>query len=400
MGVDRTAKRGKIRFDPYQSGIAERYPMTLFVKRFFPMGFVPVLLGTMMIVGCSRLPWSKSEDKKETLPEGKTVYIDDLEQSKGINKPDRPDEEPQKAPAQEAKPETTQRPKGKEQEGTRKIARTPLPPADVTFSPVKSLATLKRKISILDLEEKTGLQGEKYGELAALRLYGELERTHKAVLVDKEVLSETLASAGIEPEDLLKPHAMKEAHQLLGIQAFITVSVSDIHVTSSPPVGDSGVKSSMATLRLELRLIDASTGNLLRAFIGRNPSFTSVSTGLHSHHRSVVKALDYNIAQVTDGLFRYLDFLEWSSTVARVENGKVYIHAGRLTGLRVGAILEVYEPGEEIINPITKFSLGWTTGQRKGKVVVTSLFGVDASVAEPLNGAGFSANDIVKTPQQ
>jgi hypothetical protein len=374
--------------------------MTVSMRRYFPTRFVPVLIGTVLIAGCSRLPWSKSREKEEGLPEGRTVYIEDLEESKGSNTPPKTDKRPQKSPATEEKRQAPPETKTGEGEKGETIALAPTAPPDLTFSPVKGLTGLKRKICILDFEDRTGLQTEKYGELATLRLLKELERRQQAVLLDREVVWEALAREGIEPKGLSDPPAMKRAHQLMGIQAFVTSSISDLHVTSSPPVGESGIKSSMASARIELRLIDASTGNLLRTFVEKNPSFTSVATGLYSDHQSILRAIDYDLARVVDGMLRYLDFLEWSSTVAKVEDAKVYIHAGRLTGLRVGAVLDVYEPGEEIINPITKFSLGWTTGEQKGKVMVTHLFGVDASIAKPLNGAGFRANDIVKIPQQ
>jgi len=373
--------------------------MAVFKIRLFPTGFVLVLLGTTLLVGCSHLPWSKSKDK-EALPEGKTVYIDNLEQAKGMDTPPQSGRGAQKSSADEEKTKPTPEIKEGEKGKGEKIALAPTPPADLTFSPIKSLVSLKRKICLVDSQDRTGHQREKYGELAALRVFQELEKTQKAVVVEKEVVWDALAREGIEIEGLTEPYAMKKAHQLLGIQAFITSSFSDLQVISSPPVEDQGTKSSMASARIELRLIDASTGNLLRTFVEKNPSFTSVTTGSHSDHRSIVKAIDYGIARVVDGMLRYLDFLEWFSTVARVEDEKVYIHAGRLTGLRVGAILDVYEPGEEIINPITKFSLGWTTGEHKGKVMVTHLFGVDASIAKPINGAGFTANDIVKIPQK
>ena len=353
------------------------------------------MLGAMLIVGCSSLPWSKPEEK-EALPEGKTVYIDNLEKSEAVKRPGQADKKPLKAPADEGKTDAFPEIKRGDREEGEKIALAPASPPDLTFSPVKGL---KRKICVVDFEDRTGPQMEKYGELAALRLFQELETTQRVVLVDREVVREALARERIEPEGLLEPHAMKRAHQLLGIQAFIAGSISDLHVASSAPVGESGIKSSMASARIELRLIDASTANLLRTFIAKNPSFTSVETGLHSDHRSILKAIDYDMGQVVDGMLRYLDFLEWSSTVARVEHEKVYINSGRLTGLRVGDILDVYEPGEEIINPITQFSLGWTTGERKGRVMVTHLFGVDASIAKPINGAGFTADDIIKIPK-
>jgi hypothetical protein len=372
--------------------------MAVFEKRLILRGWVPALLATMVVVGCSRLPWSKSKGE-EALPEGKTIFIDDLGEGKGGDAPAPSEKRRPAPPASKVERETPQRTTGEGEGAKQRIALAPTGPPDLTFSPVRSPG-LKRKVCVLDFEDRTGTRGEKYGELAALRIYQELERTRKAALVDKEIVLETLAREGIEPEWLLQPHAIKRAHQILGIQAFITGSISDLQLKSSPPVGDSGIRSSMASVRLEIRLIDASTGNLLRTFIGKNPSFTSVATGLHSDRRAILKAVDSNIAQVMDGMLRYLDFLEWFSTVARVQDGKVFINAGRLTGLRVGNVLDVYEPGEEIINPITKFSLGWTTGELKGKVIITNLFGVDGSIAEPINGAGFRENDIVKIPQQ
>ena len=358
--------------------------------------FVVVLCGTILLPGCSRLPWSKSKDK-ESLPEGKTIYIEEMEPSKGINKPVQSDTRSPKPPPDEGKTQTPPEIEGREKGEGEKTALAFTPPADLTFSPVK---ILKRKICVVNFEDRTGPRGEEYGELAALKLFQALENTQKAFLVDKEVVWEALAREGIEAQGLTEPHAMKKAHQLLGIQAFIAGSISDLQVASSSPVGEGGIKSSMASVRIELRLFDASTANLLRTFIGKNPSFTSVETGLHSDHRSILKAIDYGVDRVVKGMLRYLDFLEWSTTVAEVEDGKVYINAGRLTGLRVGNILDVYEPGQEVINPITKFSLGWTTGGRKGKVMVTHLFGVDGCVAAPVNGAGFTVNDIVKIPQK
>jgi hypothetical protein len=118
--------------------------MAVSMRRFFPMGFVLCLLGTMLITGCSRLPWSKSKDKG-ALPEGRTVYIENLEQGKGINAPRQPDKAPQKSPTDEEKrqaPPETERGKGE------KIALAPTAPADLTFSAVKSLKGLKRKICV------------------------------------------------------------------------------------------------------------------------------------------------------------------------------------------------------------------------------------------------------------
>jgi hypothetical protein len=59
-------------------------------------------------------------------------------------------------------------------------------------------------------------------------------------------------------------------------------------------------------------------------------------------------------------------------------------------------MFEIFEPGKEIIHPTTKFSLGWTTGQLKGVITITDLFGVDAAIGKVVQGQGFNPNDVVK----
>jgi hypothetical protein len=100
--------------------------------------------------------------------------------------------------------------------------------------------------------------------------------------------------------------------------------------------------------------------------------------------------------EILEGFLRQLDLLDWTTTLAKIEGDHLYINAGKLSGLRIGDTLEIFEPGKEIIHPTTKFSLGWTTGKSKGAIQVTELFGVDAAVGKVVQGQGFDLNDVVK----
>ena len=99
---------------------------------------------------------------------------------------------------------------------------------------------------------------------------------------------------------------------------------------------------------------------------------------------------------ILEGFLRQLDLLDWETTIAKIEGENLYINAGRLSGLRIGDTLEIFAPGKEIIHPTTKFSLGWTTGQLKGAIRITELFGVDAAIGKVVQGQGFATNDVVK----
>jgi len=57
---------------------------------------------------------------------------------------------------------------------------------------------------------------------------------------------------------------------------------------------------------------------------------------------------------------------EWTCRIVKVDPDLVYLNAGRLTGLQPGDKLNVYARGREIIDPITKRSLGFGLGGLKG----------------------------------
>jgi hypothetical protein len=190
---------------------------------------------------------------------------------------------------------------------------------------------------------------------------------------------------------------MKRAHQSLGIQAFTLGSVTDVSLLSSKSSETSDEEVAFATAKIEIRLIDASTGNLLKSFIGRSPIFGTKETGEYSRGKAVLKAIDFGLDDILEGFLRQLDLLDWTTTIAKTEGENLYINAGKLSGLRIGDTLEIFEPGKEIIHPATNVSLGWTTGQLKGAIRITDLFGVDAAVGKVVQGQGFSPNDVVKS---
>lgn len=342
-----------------------------------------------LLSSCSSLPLigKKEEKKTEKLPEGKTVRVEGMETVKGVNPPrtdaPAPAKKPSPEPAPKKEPETrvTSAP-------TRPFAGAPLPFLQMGF---------KKKVAILDFENKTTYQEEKIGEAVAKRLSDKLEASQRVVIMDKTVVSEMLRREGMKFENLTDLAVIKKAHQSLGIQAFALGTVTDVSLLSSKASETSEEEVSYATAKVEVRLIDAATGNLLKTFIGRSPIFGTKESGEGSRGKAVIKAIDLSLEDILDGFFRQLDYLDWTTTIAKVEGENIFINAGRLSGLRVGDTLEIYEPGKEIIHPVTQISLGWTTGQLKGIVRISELFGVDAAIGKVVQGSGFSPNDVLKS---
>jgi len=321
------------------------------------------------------------------VPPGKIVTVEGMETIKGVNpsKSETPSSKKPPPPPTPAKKET--------EPNVASVAPRPL------YSPsLPSLQiSLKKKVGILDFENHTSYKEETIGEAVAKKLSDKLEATQRVVTLDKSVVSEALNREGFKFENLSDPPVIKRAYQSLGIQAFALGTVTDVSLLSSKASETSDEEVAFATAKVEIRLIDASTGNLLRTFIGRSPIFGTKETGEYSRGKAVLKAIELSLDDVLEGFLRQLDLLDWATTIARVEGENVYLNAGKLSGIRIGDTLEVFEPGKEIFHPTTTLSLGWTTGKLKGAVKVTDLFGVDAAIGRGAQGAGFSSNDVVKS---
>lgn len=351
--------------------------------------FIFLIAFLFILNSCSSLPLigTKKKEKEEKTPAGKTVTVEGMETIKGVNPPKQEVSASKKPPA----PAT---PSKKETEA--KAASAPPRPLYSSTLPIFQVG-FKKKVAILDFENNTTYKEEKIAEAVAKRLSDKLEATQRVVTLDKTVVSQMLNREGFKFEKLWDPAAMKRAHQSLGIQAFALGTVTDVSLLSSKASETSDEEVAFATSKVEIRLIDASTGNLLKTFIGRSPIFGTKESGEYSRGKAVLKAIDFGLDDVLDGFLRQLDLLDWTTTIARTDGENIYLNAGKLSGVRIGDTLEVFEPGKEIFNPNTNLSLGWTTGKLKGAVRVTDLFGVDAATAKSVQGSGFGSDDVVRS---
>ena len=353
------------------------------IVRFFIIATAVVFV----LPSCS-LFGSKKENEK--VSPDKIVTVEGMETIKGVN-PSKPETSSSKKT-----PTPTPAPPPKKEAAPPQVASAPPRPSYTPSLPLFQTG-LKKKVAILTFENSTSYKEEKIGEAVAKKLSDKLEATQRVVALDKGVVSEALNREGFKFQDPSDPPAIKRAHQSLGIQAFALGTVTDVSLLSSKASETSDEEVTFATSKVEIRLIDASTGNLLRTFMGRSPIFGTKETGEHSRGKAVIKAIDLSLDDVLEGFLRQLDLLDWTTTIAKVEGENIYLNAGKLSGIRIGDTLEVFEPGKEIFHPNTQLSLGWTTGKPKGTVKVTDLFGVDAAIGRAGQGIVFNSNDVVKS---
>ncbi len=220
------------------------------------------------------------------------------------------------------------------------------------------LPVLRRKVVLISLLGDLGL------DVLSL-LPSALRRTDGIVPVDSSQLAELLKEHGFSPGDLASTAVRREIAAIAGIQAYIFIYF--------PPGNGPAAKGQRSALRLDV--IHATENVLIGSYLATVAQF-----------QKVARKISKDVVRGT----------EWSCRIVKIDGDHVYLNSGRLTGLQPGDKLTVYGRGKEIIDPITKRSLGFGLGELKGTIEIDQLFATDASRARVLSGAGFNVTDVVK----
>jgi len=87
--------------------------------------------------------------------------------------------------------------------------------------------------------------------------------------------------------------------------------------------------------------------------------------------------------------------LDWVGRVARIVGSKIYLNAGRESGLSIGDILKVMTEGTDIFDPDTGALIGVSKGEVKGTLELIDYFGPDGSIAILHSGGSVLEGDFV-----
>jgi hypothetical protein len=247
---------------------------------------------------------------------------------------------------------------------------------------------MKRRIVVLPLSDQSNYKDEHLNELATKKLISRLENTGTIICVEP-------LSVGVKEDLLGGSQGMTDLNELYGIQAVVKGSLSDIYSTTSRADGRDEREISMAVSKVSLDVYDTETGKLLRQLNARNPFSLSRERGDMSPEKAKVRAIELAIELLADDLLKTLLTLDWHTRVASVDNDRIYLNAGRLSGLEKGDVLEIYAPGDQIIDKSTSLPLGRIKGNYKGEVEVMEVFGIDASWGRAKKTASYTPTDLV-----
>ncbi len=244
---------------------------------------------------------------------------------------------------------------------------------------------LKKKVVITYFDDRTTGGEEVFGDWVAEKLMKEVNRrTLQILFADYQMVKEFLEKKGTDLKDLETPKVLQYLNEVFGIQALVVGQLSGPYVFTTKTTKDQEETAS-AIIKIDMKLVNTFSGKTLKNLSASNPIIATKEKGSFSEEKAKVKAIDLTIADLARSLARELDGIDWFCRIAKVEGEEVYINAGKLTGLKVGDVMEVFRPGGS-----------GEQGEVKGKIRISAFFGIDASMGRLIQGKNPDVNDILK----
>jgi hypothetical protein len=88
--------------------------------------------------------------------------------------------------------------------------------------------------------------------------------------------------------------------------------------------------------------------------------------------------------------------LDWMGRVAKIIGTKIYLNAGRSSGINLGDIMKVITEGQEVYDPESGAMIGTSQGEVKGTLEVVDYFGQDGAICILHSGGSVTEGDFVQ----
>jgi curli biogenesis system outer membrane secretion channel CsgG len=260
----------------------------------------------------------------------------------------------------------------------------------------------KRRIGIVDFENKAPYGQGRLGNTATDILITELTKTGKFIVVERDKINSLMAEQKFGESGAVDPNTAAKVGRILGLNAIVTGAVTGFGVdtTGSEYILTSSKKQT-AKATVDIRVVDVETGQILLADSGEGVATSSEHDVLGLGGRGGYDenlegdALRAALVKFVDNIVNQVNTKPWSCRVAAVEGDQVYLDAGQASGLGVGQKLTAYHTGKDIVSPTTGLVIGQTEDEIASLEVVR-FFGDDGSIAKVTKGSLPSSKDICR----
>ncbi len=268
----------------------------------------------------------------------------------------------------------------------------------------KYFSGVKKKVALLPFFNESPFESEDLEINATEELRMELTRSgefivdpssHKVFGPSKEIY----AGGGMKLVQLTRQA------KIAGINFIIFGRVIDARVREkSDEIGIVRQTKSYTEAKVEVRVFDVNAGKeiyteTLNGYADDSTYrfFSSDREDYLSYRRDLIRyAVRVSVRKSIPKIIELASKLDWVGRVAKIIGTKVYLNAGRESGINIGDILKIITEGTEVYDPESGALIGMSKGDMKGTIEILDYFGTDGSIAILHSGGQVLEGDFVQ----
>lgn len=271
-------------------------------------------------------------------------------------------------------------------------------------APRKFFNGVKKKVALLTFFNESPYGGPDLGITATEELRRELARTGEFIIdpMAKKLFGsskEIYAGGGVKLVQLARKA------KVAGLNFVIFGRVKDARIREkTDEIGVVRETKSYTESKVEVRVFDVNSNkeiytDTIRGYADDSTFrlFTGDRESKLTYRRELMRyAVRVAVRRSIPKVLEISSKLDWVGRVARILGNKIYINAGRKSGLQISDILKVVTEGQEIFDPETGALIGVSKGEVKGTVEVIDYFGPDGAIAILHSGGSVVEGDFVQ----
>jgi curli biogenesis system outer membrane secretion channel CsgG len=269
---------------------------------------------------------------------------------------------------------------------------------------VSEYSPVRKKIALLAFYNEAPTGGEDLAVTATEEFRREMSRSREFIFdSDSENLfgtsKEIYAGGGVKLTQLARKA------KLSGVNIVIFGRVKDARVRQkSDEIGFVRKVKSMAETMVEIKVYDVfSNRELFSENVDGNISdenlrfYKSDSEENYSYRQDLLRySVKVAVRKFVPRIVKLGSRLDWMGRVAKIIGTRIYINAGRTSGINLGDILKVVTEGQDIFDPESGAMIGLSQGQVKGTLEVVDYFGQDGAVCTLHSGGSVTEGDFIQ----
>ena len=272
---------------------------------------------------------------------------------------------------------------------------------------------LKKRLAVLDFEVKAKGAPRDAGSGLSEMLITALVESERFTVVERTRLDEILREQRLGITGAVNPKTAAQIGKLIGAQLLIKGVITEFEESKQKLGGGGislggvavGVEQVRGYVAMDIRGFDTLTGTILfshrvegevkRTGVGGVVFKGGMAIGGADFKKTALgEACRKAVNDAVNFIIKKMEDIPWQGCIVLAKGDTVYLNAGADSGLKVGDIMEVYQRGEELVDPETGEPLGYQTS-KIGYVEITRVE-EKFSTAQVIVGSGGRRNDIVK----